>query len=108
MRARCDCSLSAIFFLALLLAISDYPGVALLIPPDVLKQIAPMPETDRARIIEALQAAAADLTFRQAFVTEIVGQPGVWRLRKGNWRAIYEVVEGDVVVTRVAHRREAY
>ena len=82
--------------------------MALIIPPDVFKQIASMPKGDRARVFEALQMVAADLSTRQPFVTEMVGEPGVWRLRKGDWRAVYRVVEGDVVVDAIAHRREVY
>lgn len=80
----------------------------LLIPPDVLKQMAFLPKADRKRILEALEAVAAAPYVRQSFVTEMIGQPGVWRLRKGDWRAAYRV-EGDaVVVIWVMHRREAY
>ena len=83
-------------------------GMTLLIPPDVFKQIASMPKGDRTRVLDALRTVAADLSTRQPFVTEMVGEPGVWRLRKGDWRAIYRVVEGDVVVDAIAHRREVY
>jgi mRNA-degrading endonuclease RelE of RelBE toxin-antitoxin system len=38
----------------------------------------------------------------------MVGRPGVWRVRRGDWRAVYRVERGDVVVDRVAHRREVY
>lgn len=82
--------------------------MALVVPPDVVKQMAKLPKADQARLWAALEAIAADLTVRQPFVTEIVGQPGVWRARKGNWRALYEIVDGDVVVDRVMHRKEVY
>jgi len=51
---------------------------------------------------------AADPERRHPFATEMVGRPGVWRARKGDWRAVYRVEGGDVVVDRVAHRREVY
>ena len=80
----------------------------LVIPADVARDLVKLPKADARRLVEALEAVAADLAVRQPFVTEMVGQPDVWRLRKGDWRAVYRVVDGDVVVARIAHRREAY
>jgi mRNA-degrading endonuclease RelE of RelBE toxin-antitoxin system len=37
-----------------------------------------------------------------------VGEPGVFRVRQGDWRAVFSLEEGDVIVDRVAHRREVY
>jgi mRNA-degrading endonuclease RelE of RelBE toxin-antitoxin system len=82
--------------------------VALIIPSLILKQMKAMPKADQARIIEALEQVAADPTVRMPFVTEMIGAPGVWRLRKGDWRAIFVIEGADVVVTRVGHRREIY
>jgi mRNA interferase RelE/StbE len=82
--------------------------MALLIPPHVLKQLAAMPKADRKRLLDALEAVAQDPTRRFAFVTQLVGQAGVWRLRKGDWRAVYRVYEGDVILDCVGHRREVY
>jgi len=82
--------------------------MALIIPAAVLKQMKAMPKADQARIIEALEQVAAGLTVRMPFVTEMIGEPGVWRLRKGDWRAIFIIEGADVVVTRVGNRREVY
>ena len=30
-----------------------------------------------------------------------------WRLRHGNWRAIF-IIENNIIVVKVAHRREVY
>jgi mRNA interferase RelE/StbE len=89
-------------------AISEYDEMALLIPPDVLKQLAAMPKADRKRLLDALATVAVAPTERVAFVTQLVGQPGVWRLRKGDWRAVFRIYQGDVIVDRVGHRREVY
>lgn len=48
------------------------------------------------------------VTVRMNFVTEMIGEPGAWRLRKGDWRAIFVIEGADVVVTRVGNRREIY
>jgi mRNA interferase RelE/StbE len=82
--------------------------VALVIPPDVLKQLASIPRADRHRLLSALDAVAAKPTERFSFVTEMVGQKGVWRLRKGDWRAVFRLRGEDVVLDRVGHRREVY
>jgi mRNA interferase RelE/StbE len=82
--------------------------MALLIPPEVVKQLAAMPQADRKRLLDALEMVAAAPARRFAFVTQMVGQSGVWRLRKGDWRAVFRIREGDVIVDRVGHRREVY
>ncbi|HVA12408.1 MAG TPA: type II toxin-antitoxin system RelE/ParE family toxin [Stellaceae bacterium] len=82
--------------------------MALLIPPEVIRQLAAMPRADRKRLLDALDGVAAAPTARFAFTTQMIGQPGVWRLRKGDWRAVFRIYQGDVIVDRVGHRREVY
>ncbi len=82
--------------------------MALIIPATVLKQLKAMPKADQTRIIDALEQVAANLTVRMPFVTEMVGEPGVWRLRKGDWRATFVIAGANAVVTRVGSRREIY
>jgi mRNA-degrading endonuclease RelE of RelBE toxin-antitoxin system len=82
--------------------------VALVIPPSVLKQLRSMPKADRDRIFEALEQVAQNPTARFPFTTELKGEAGAWRLRKGDWRAVYTIEGQDIVVRAVAHRREVY
>jgi mRNA interferase RelE/StbE len=82
--------------------------MALLIPPDVVKQLAGIPKADRQRLLDALEMVAAKPTKRFPFTTQLVGQPGVWRLRKGEWRAVFRIHRSDVILDRVGHRREVY
>ena len=82
--------------------------MALIIPTAVLKQMKAVPKADQARIIEALEQVADDLTIRMPFVTEMVGEPCVWRLRRGDWRATFVIDGADVVVTPAGNRREVY
>ena len=82
--------------------------MALLIPPEVLKQLAAMPKAGRKRLLDALEVVAAEPAKRFPFVTQMVGQAGIWRLRKGDWRAVYRIHQGDVILDRVGHRREVY
>lgn len=87
---------------------SECLSMAVLIPTRVVKEFRKLPKADAARLLDALDAVAASPATRQSFVTEMVGQPGVWRLGKGEWRVVYRIVEGDVVLDHVAHRREVY
>jgi len=82
--------------------------MALLIPPDVVKQLAGIPRKDRQRLLEALEAVAASPGGRFPFATQMVGQSDVWRLRKGNWRAVYRIQGADVVLDRIGHRKDIY
>ncbi len=82
--------------------------MGLIIPPDVLQQLAAVPKQDRERLLKALEMVAAAPKRRFSFVTELVAQPGVWRLRKGDWRAVFRRRGGDVVVDRVGNRKDVY
>jgi hypothetical protein len=75
-------------------------SVPLVVIPAAVKQL----KADATRILEALGQVAADLNTRFSFVTEMVSQPGTWRLRKGDWRAAYTIEGNDVVVT--PHRKQ--
>ena len=82
--------------------------MALIFPTAVLKQMKAVPKADQARIIKALEQVSRNLSGRMPFVTEMVGEPGAWRLRKGDWRATFVIDGTDVVVTRIGNRREIY
>jgi mRNA-degrading endonuclease RelE of RelBE toxin-antitoxin system len=82
--------------------------VPLIVIPAAMEQLKAVPKADASRILEALEQVAADLSTRFSFVTEMVGQPGTWRLRKGDWRAVCTIEGNDVVVTRIGNRRGIY
>ena len=67
------------------------------------KGLKKMPAKDRAALIAKLEAYAAT---GEGDVKRLVGSDYL-RLRHGDWRAIFEVEDG-VLVIRVAHRREVY
>jgi len=73
-----------------------------------MPQLAALPKRDRERLLDALEMVAVEPSRRFSFVTELVGQPGVWRLRKGNWRAVFRRRGVDVVVDRVVNRKDVY
>jgi mRNA interferase RelE/StbE len=41
-------------------------------------------------------------------VRHLAGKSGQWRLRDGNYRVIFELSDTQVIVKRIAHRREAF
>jgi len=82
--------------------------VALIIPPRVMKQLAAMPEADAKRLLGRLEKIAAEPDAQHLGVAPLVGESGVYRVRQGDWRAVFSVEDGDVIVDRVAHRREVY
>lgn len=71
-------------------------------------QIIGILKRDREQVLEALEMVAAEPARRVPFVTEMVGQQGVWRVWQGNWRAVYRWREADVVVDRIGNRRDVY
>ena len=82
--------------------------MALLIPLRVQKQLEALPRAKRRRLMERLCAIAAAPDGRHSNVLPLVGRPGVFRVRQGDWRAMFRIEDTDVVVISVAHRREAY
>ena len=62
----------------------------------------------RRRILSAITALQTDP--RPAGVKKLSGYDDAWRIRIGDYRALYEIVDDTVLVTvfRVAHRRDVY
>jgi mRNA-degrading endonuclease RelE of RelBE toxin-antitoxin system len=58
--------------------------------------------------MERLGSIAETLNSQHPNVVPLVGRPGVFRVRQGDWRALLRIEDPDVVVIRVAHRPEAY
>jgi mRNA interferase RelE/StbE len=82
--------------------------MALLLPLRVEKQLEALPRAERRRLLERLRAIAVAPERQHPNVLPLVGRPGVFRVRQGDWRALFRIEDTDVVVVRVAHRREAY
>jgi mRNA interferase RelE/StbE len=82
--------------------------MALLIPPAVFKQLAAMPRADARRILDRLARVAETPGDRHPNVVALSGATGSYRLRQGDWRAVFSIEDGDVILDRVGHRREVY
>lgn len=78
--------------------------MALLISPHVFKQLAVLPRADAKRLLERLERVAEAPQERHVNMVALTGQPGTFRVRQGNWRAVFSIENVD----RVAHRREVY
>jgi len=82
--------------------------MVLLIPPRAFKQLAAMPKADARRLLSRLEENASEPEKLHPNVIPLGGESGVFRVRQGDWRAVFSVEKGDVIVDRVAHRREVY
>ena len=82
--------------------------MALIIPSRVFKQLALLPKADLRRLLERLEAIAHAPDALHLGVAPLVGEPGTFRVRQGDWRAVFSIEDGDVIVDRIAHRREVY
>lgn len=62
----------------------------------------------RRRLLAAITELQADP--RPAGVKKLSGYDDAWRIRIGDYRVLYEIVDDTVLVTvfRVAHRRDVY
>lgn len=76
--------------------------------PKALKELDKLDKQVARRIVRAIDALAADP--RPSGTRPLVGFPDLWRIRVGDYRAIYTVKDTELVVLvlRVAHRRGAY
>jgi mRNA interferase RelE/StbE len=72
------------------------------------KQVRKLDAPARARVLRALAGLADEP--RPSGVKKLVGTDNAWRIRVGDYRVIYEIDDGSVVVVvfRVAHRRDVY
>ncbi|RII40892.1 type II toxin-antitoxin system RelE/ParE family toxin [Galactobacter valiniphilus] len=72
------------------------------------KQIRKLQRPVRERLLDAIEDLQDDP--RPHGARKLVGEAIAWRIRVGDYRVIYEVVDESLVVTviRAAHRREVY
>ena len=72
------------------------------------RQLRKLDRPVRARLVVAIEGLADDP--RPAGATKLVGEQTAWRIRVGDYRVIYDVLDEALVVTvvRAGHRREVY
>lgn len=76
--------------------------------PSATRQLRKFDPDVRRRIQAVLELLAENP--RPPAATRLVGGAGEWRVRTGDYRVIYEIHEGRllVLVLRMGHRREVY
>jgi mRNA interferase RelE/StbE len=83
-------------------------GYSVELSPAAARQLRKLEGTVRKRVLKALASLADDP--RPSGVKALVGVPHALRLRVGDYRIVYEVHDGRLVVLVLAlgHRREVY
>lgn len=88
---------------------SEHTGVALIFSRDAARALLAMPKKDRVRLEERLEAIVAAPAGRHPNVEAMQGKPtGRFRVRQGDWRAVFRIDGTDVLVDRVGNRGEVY
>ncbi|MEO1063052.1 MAG: type II toxin-antitoxin system RelE/ParE family toxin [Actinomycetota bacterium] len=79
-----------------------------LIARRAVKSIARLPRKDQQRIRAAIDLLADEP--RPPGCTKLAGEDAVYRVRVGDYRMLYEVIDARLVVhvVRVGHRRDVY
>ena len=72
------------------------------------RQVRKLPRPARERVMEAIGTLQTDP--RPTGAKKLVDEQTAWRIRVGDYRVIYDVLDGELVVTvvRAARRREVY
>ena len=80
---------------------------SLRIKPSAVKEIEALPTRDRRRFVARIQALATDP--RPSGREKLSGDEK-YRVRQGNYRILYEIVDRQLIVTvvKVGHRRDLY
>lgn len=76
--------------------------------PKALKELTKLDKAVARRIIKAIDALSVDP--RPTGTRPLVGYPGLWRIRVGDYRVVYTIKDAELVVLalRVAHRSSVY
>jgi len=72
------------------------------------RQMRRLPTADRARILNKIELLAMDPL--PAGVKKLADEESTYRVRAGDYRIIYEIHSGELIifVVRVKHRRDVY
>jgi len=73
--------------------------------PRALKDLRALPKSMQSRILDKIELLRNDLAGDVKKLTDFTPE---YRLRVGDYRVLFEVVENAVVVYRILHRKDAY
>ena len=87
---------------------SGSPVYSVRYDPKAVKELTNLDKPVARRIVKAVDALGAEP--RPSGVRPLVGFPGLWRLRVGDYRVVYTIKNAELVVLalRVAHRGKVY
>jgi mRNA interferase RelE/StbE len=74
--------------------------------PGAAKALLSLPRPEAIALRDKIEQFAADPGGRHRFAKSFGGGRG--RIRQGDWRAVYRVVDDTLIIEAVAHRREVY
>jgi len=72
------------------------------------RQIKKLPRPARERVLQLIEGLAGDP--RPHGARKLVGEEAAWRVRAGDYRIIYDVIDDELTITvvRAGHRRDIY
>ena len=70
-----------------------------------VKDLKGIPNKDRKKILQRIEAMDDNLA---GDVKKLTNHTPEYRMRCGNWRALFEIEEDQIVIYRVLDRKEAY
>ena len=74
----------------------------------VSKQIESLPIATALKLVEKLMSLSNDP--RPTGSKKLIGEEKLWRVRQGDYRAVYEIddMRKEIKITQVRHRRDIY
>ena len=73
--------------------------------PKAIKDLKVLPKNEAKKITDELRLLEDNL---QGNVKRLTNYTPEYRLRVGDWRVLFEVVDKEIIVYRIRHRKEAY
>jgi mRNA interferase RelE/StbE len=72
------------------------------------REIRALPRQEHERVIAKIMALGEDP--RPAGCVKLAGPSGLWRIRSGVYRILYQIVDARLIVSvvKVGHRRDVY
>jgi len=87
---------------------SRTPRYSVLLSPSAERDLGALDKPGQRRVVARIEALAENP--RPAGVTKLRGVANAWRIRVGDYRVLYTIEDGRLVVlvVKIGHRREVY
>lgn len=69
------------------------------------KDLSSIPKSDAQKIADAIYALENGL---KGNIKKLTNHTPEYRLRVGDWRVLFEVLENNIIIYRIQHRKEIY